>query len=74
MARPVLAGTPEILAPLLDPAKFATLIGDRPKNRRLYLILGYLETARQNGENPGKVVGEAIQLAGISSGWSAAAR
>ena len=36
----------EILAPLLDPAKVATLKGDRPANSRLYKVLYWIETAQ----------------------------
>jgi hypothetical protein len=39
----------EILAPLLDPVKVATLKGDRPANTRLYKVLYWLETARRAG-------------------------
>lgn len=39
----------QILAPLLDPVKVATLKGDRPANQRLYKILHWLEIARQRG-------------------------
>jgi hypothetical protein len=39
----------QILAPLLDPVKVATLKGDRPANQRLYKILHWLEVARQRG-------------------------
>jgi hypothetical protein len=37
----------QIIAPLLDPAKVATLKGDRPANQRLYKILHWLELARR---------------------------
>jgi hypothetical protein len=40
----------EILAPLLNPAKVDTLKGDRPINARMYRVLGWLETARQAGD------------------------
>lgn len=39
----------QILAPLLNPAKVATLKGDRPANARLCKVLGWVETARQRG-------------------------
>lgn len=39
----------EILGPLLDPMKVATLKGDRPANTRLYKVLYWLETARRAG-------------------------
>ena len=39
----------EVIAPLIDPAKVATLKGDRPANARLYKVLYWLETARRDG-------------------------
>lgn len=39
----------EILAPLLGPAKVATLKGVRPANTRLYNVLYWLETGRRMG-------------------------
>lgn len=56
----------DILAPLLDPAKVATLKGDRPANARLYKVLGWLETARQGG---GTVSG-VIDLAQTAAGYA----
>ena len=56
----------EILAPLLDPAKVATLKGDRPANARLYKVLGWLETARQGGGD----VSTVIDLAQSARGYS----
>lgn len=49
----------QILAPLLDPAKVATLKGDRPANPRLYKVLYWLETARERGGDVSKVIGTA---------------
>ena len=49
----------DILAPLLDPAKVATLKGDRPANTRLYKVLGWLEMARQQGDEIGATVDRA---------------
>lgn len=46
----------QILAPLLDPVKVATLKGDRPANQRLYKVLYWLETARQRGGEVGGVI------------------
>lgn len=39
----------EVLAPLLDPAKLATLKGDRPANPRLYKVMFWIETGRRMG-------------------------
>ena len=55
----------EILAPLLDPVKVATLRGDRPANARLYKVLGWLETARQAGGD----VDEIIDIAQTAAGY-----
>jgi hypothetical protein len=55
----------EILAPLLDPAKIATLKGERPVNARLYRILGWLETARMAGGN----ISEVIDIAQAAAGY-----
>ena len=46
----------EILAPLLDPLKVATLKGDRPANTRLYKVLYWLETARRAGGDASEVL------------------
>lgn len=46
----------EILAPLLDPVKVATLKGDRPANTRLYKVLYWLETARRAGGDVSEVL------------------
>lgn len=59
-----------ILAPLLDPAKIATLRGDRPANARLYKVLGWLETARQAGGD----VDEVIHLAQTAAGYEGTKR
>ncbi len=56
----------QILAPLLDPAKVATLRGDRPANHRLYKALYWLETARVGGGNVGKVISIAQAVDGYS--------
>lgn len=61
----------QILAPLLDPAKVATLKGDRPANPRLYKVLYWLETARALGGEVGAVIGTAQAMTG-SSGTPAA--
>ena len=46
----------EILAPLLEPVKVATLKGDRPANTRLYKVLYWLETARLAGGDVSEVL------------------
>ena len=56
----------EILAPLLDPAKVATLKGDRPANARLYKVLGWLETAREGGGDVSAVIDIAQSARGYS--------
>ena len=39
----------EIIAPLIDPVKVATLKSERAANPRLYKVLYWLETARRAG-------------------------
>lgn len=56
----------QILAPLLDPAKVATLKGDRPANARLYKVLGWLETARRQGGEVSAVIDTAQAAAGYA--------
>lgn len=56
----------EILAPLLDPAKVATLKGERPANSRLYKVLGWLETARRAGGDPAAAIDTAQTVAGYA--------
>lgn len=63
----------QILAPLLDPAKVATLKGDRPANPRLYKVLGWLETARQAGGDVSKVIDKAQAVAGYGGSLGAQA-
>lgn len=62
-----------ILAPLLDPVKVATLKGDRPANSRLYKVLYWLETARQNGGDVSNVVETAQAEAGYAGSKGAVA-
>ena len=57
----------QILAPLLDPAKVATLKGDRPANPRLYKVLYWLETAREMGGDVSAVIVTAQAVTGSSS-------
>lgn len=71
---PLAAGEPttpdgiarEIIAPLIDPAKVATLKGDRPANARLYRVLYWLETARRAGGNPPDIIAAAQASAGYA--------
>lgn len=56
----------EILAPLLDPAKVATLKGDRPANPRLYKVLLWLETARERGGDVSAIIDQAQTAAGYA--------
>ena len=77
-AAPRLPQTPDeiarqILAPLLDPAKVATLKGDRPANPRLYKVLFWLETARERGGDVGTVIGTAQDTAGYAGSAGAIA-
>lgn len=62
----------KILAPLLDPAKVATLKGDRPANTRLYKVLYWIETAKRAGGDPSTVIETAQVKAGY--GGSVAAK
>lgn len=48
-----------IIAPLIDPAKVATLKGDRPANERLYKVLYWLEMARLGGVGIGETIDKA---------------
>ena len=63
----------QILAPLLDPVKVATLKGDRPVNTRLYKVLYWLETARLQGGDVSVVVDTAQIAAGYAGTKCAAA-
>ena len=56
----------EIIAPLIDPAKVATLKGARPINSRTYRLLYWLETARRAGGDPAEVVALAQTVAGYA--------
>lgn len=56
-----------ILAPLLDPEKVATLKGDRPANARLYRILYWLETTRAAGGDAPRIIDEAQAAAGYAN-------
>ena len=63
----------EVLAPLLDPAKVATLKGDRPVNARLYRVLYWLETAHQAGGHVPAVIDQAQAVAGYGGSVEAVA-
>jgi hypothetical protein len=63
----------EILAPLLDPVKVATLKGDRPANARFYKVLYWLETARKAGGEVGTVIDTAQKTAGYAGSSGAKA-
>jgi hypothetical protein len=63
----------EILAPLLDPAKVATLKGDRPANTRLYKILYWIETAQRAGAEASTVIDTAQVKAGYGASVAAKA-
>jgi hypothetical protein len=63
----------QILAPLLDPVKVATLKGDRPANARLYRVLYWLETARLAGGEVGEILTTAQTTAGYAGTPMAAA-
>ena len=56
----------KIIAPLIDPAKIATLKGARPINARTYRLLYWLETARRAGGDPAEVVALAQTVAGYA--------
>jgi hypothetical protein len=49
----------DIIAPLVDPAKVATLKGDRPANARLYKVLYWLEVARRDGATVADIIDKA---------------
>jgi hypothetical protein len=63
----------EILAPLLDPAKVATLKGDRPANTRLYKILYWIEKAQRAGGDAATVIDTAQVKAGYGASIAAKA-
>jgi len=66
----------KIIAPLIDPAKVATLKGDRPANTRLYKVLYWIETAKRAGEaggDPSKVIDTAQVKAGYGASVAAKA-
>lgn len=56
------APTIAAVAALSDPARLATLKGERAANERLHRILAYLEEARRAGTLPSKIIDEAQKL------------
>lgn len=64
-AAEVSVASPEIIAPLIDPAKLDTLKGDRAANRRLRLIAYHLETSRRDGQGPAAIITEAQVALGM---------
>ena len=62
----------EVIAPLIDPVKVATLKGDRPANARLYKALYWLETARVGGADIGETIDKAQAHLGIEKTASGA--
>ena len=62
-----------IVAPLLDPVKVATLKGDRPINTRLYKVLYWIETARKAGGDVSTVIDTAQKSAGYGGSIGAKA-
>jgi hypothetical protein len=59
-------GSPEIIAPLIDPAKLDTLDGDRAANGRLRKIAYWLEAGRREGNDPGEVIVAAQKALGYA--------
>lgn len=53
-----------LISSLIDPAKLDTLKGDRAANTRLRKIAYWLEVSRQQGDDPGEVIGNAQAHAG----------
>jgi hypothetical protein len=62
------------IAALTDPARLATLTGERAANTRLHKILACLEEARRAGIIPSKAIDEAHRLTGDSPIHSAAVK
>ena len=54
------------LASLTDPTKLSTLKGERAANPRLFKCVYWLETAKEKGQDPKKVLAEAAKLNGTS--------
>jgi hypothetical protein len=59
------------IAPLIDPAKLATL-GKRGANQRVEKAVYWLAEAREAGQKPDKVMEAALGLAGVRNGPAAA--
>lgn len=59
--------TPAIaLASLTDPAKLSTLRGERAANPRLFKCVYWLATAKEQGQDPKRVLADAAKLNGTS--------
>ena len=63
LVSPLLAQPAKILSSLLDPAKIATLKGERPVNTRFYKVLYWVEIAEREGAEVSAVIDEAQKLA-----------
>jgi hypothetical protein len=59
------------IAPLIDPAKLATL-GKRGANQRVQKCVYWLAEAREAGQKPDKVLDAALGFAGVKNGPAAA--
>jgi hypothetical protein len=66
LAGPKLQTPAVALASLTDPAKLSTLKGERAANPRLFKIVYWLETAKDQGQDLKKVLAEAAKLNGTS--------
>jgi DNA uptake protein ComE-like DNA-binding protein len=62
------------VAALSDPAKLATLKGERAANDRLHKILAWLEEGRRDGVLPSKTLDEAQKLTGDTPAHAAAVK
>jgi len=65
-AGPKVQTTAVALASLTDPAKLATLKGERAANPRLFKCIFFLKTAQDEGQDPKQVLAEAAKLNGTS--------
>lgn len=61
-----LSASPEIIAPLIDPAKLDALDGDRAANSRLRKIAYWLEAGKRAGKDPGEVIETAQKALGYA--------
>ena len=65
-AEPKVQSSAVALASLTDPVKLSTLKGERAANPRLFKAIFYLATAKEQGQDPKKVLAEAAKLNGTS--------